>query len=261
MARFSQRRISSPGGGDDVEGHSNASPSSAIAPPHGLAINPSVDTSSRMNAASDGPATTGALAADDGRRAPPQHAAQEPTASLSHEALGNRSQPVGRDGGGQEAANVAPGAATHVAKATSIEPGAWLVEDVARSRGQNRIPDKLDKPHRRMADRRHDSAGPDRGVWTGVDPNMCGYVSRTKNPNDTDKNNTDPTLRDRSIIGVKVLLDMKPSARGWNGNVYNAQDGNIYAAHMVMRSADTLRVEGCALGGLVCGGQNWTRID
>jgi hypothetical protein len=48
------------------------------------------------------------------------------------------------------------------------------------------------------------------------------------------------------VIGVKVLLDMKPSAGGWDGNVYNAKDG---AAHIAIRDANTLRIEGCALGG------------
>jgi uncharacterized protein (DUF2147 family) len=30
---------------------------------------------------------------------------------------------------------------------------------------------------------------------------------------------------------------------------------------MSLKSADTLRVQGCAFGGMVCGGQTWTRAN
>jgi uncharacterized protein (DUF2147 family) len=92
-------------------------------------------------------------------------------------------------------------------------------------------------------------------------PNLCGYVSHTKNPNDTDKKNHDPSLRNRPIVGMPILLDMKPVNKRWEGMIYNARDGNSYSARIAMRNANTLRVEGCAMGGLFCGGQNWKRVD
>jgi len=90
--------------------------------------------------------------------------------------------------------------------------------------------------------------------------NLCGYVAQSKTPNDTDAKNSNPALRNRPVIGLPILIDMKPGKSRWDGNIYNPKDGSTYTAHMSMRNANTLRVEGCALGGLFCGGQNWKRV-
>jgi uncharacterized protein (DUF2147 family) len=75
-----------------------------------------------------------------------------------------------------------------------------------------------------------------------------------------DKNNPDPALRNRSVIGMPVLLGMKKSGQNrWEGRVYNAKTGRTYTANISLVSENVLRVEGCVLGGLFCGGQNWTR--
>jgi uncharacterized protein (DUF2147 family) len=86
--------------------------------------------------------------------------------------------------------------------------------------------------------------------------NLCGYVSAAKNPNEKDRKNPNPALRSRSIIGTPVLINMKPQGNRWNGRIYNAKDGKTYTANMRLKNARTLRVEGCAFGGLICGGQN-----
>lgn len=92
--------------------------------------------------------------------------------------------------------------------------------------------------------------------------NMCGVVSGAKNPHETDRNNPNPELRNRPIIGMPVLLDMKPvNHNHWEGRIYNAQDGKTYIASISLNDPQNLRVEGCAFGGLICGGQNWTRLN
>lgn len=91
--------------------------------------------------------------------------------------------------------------------------------------------------------------------------NLCGYISATKNPNEKDRKNPDPALRDRSVIGMPILIDMKPQGNRWNGRIYNVQDGKTYGADLLLKNASTLRVEGCAFGGLICGGQNWSRVN
>ena len=54
---------------------------------------------------------------------------------------------------------------------------------------------------------------------------------------------------------------MKPAGRNrWEGQVYNAEDGKLYTAHLTPLGRDVLRIEGCVLGGLICDGQNWTRV-
>ncbi len=91
--------------------------------------------------------------------------------------------------------------------------------------------------------------------------NLCGYVSAAKNPKDRDRNNPNPKLRNRSVIGMPVLINMKPSGKRWKGRIYNAKDGRTYKSTIALKGADRLQVRGCAFGGLVCGGQTWSRVN
>jgi uncharacterized protein (DUF2147 family) len=92
--------------------------------------------------------------------------------------------------------------------------------------------------------------------------NLCGVVSGAKNAKETDRKNPNPELRNRPIIGMPVLLDMKPAkSNRWEGRIYNAKSGQTYTANISLNDPQRLRVEGCVFGGLVCGGQNWTRVN
>ena len=96
---------------------------------------------------------------------------------------------------------------------------------------------------------------------------LCGTIVWLKEPNDpdtgkpkTDKNNSDASKRDRPLIGVQIVLGMKPAgADKWTGQVYNAEDGKTYSGNLTYAGGDTLQLQGCALGGLVCKSQTWTR--
>jgi len=85
-------------------------------------------------------------------------------------------------------------------------------------------------------------------------------VARTDNPDQRDDKNPDPSKRNRPVLGITVLQSMKPEGDKWVGSVYNARDGRTYSAKISMRGGDTLRVEGCLPGGMLCGGQNWSRV-
>jgi uncharacterized protein (DUF2147 family) len=88
---------------------------------------------------------------------------------------------------------------------------------------------------------------------------LCGNVAWTKDPGGVDENNPDPAKRSRPILGLPILLDMKPSGDNrWDGDVYNAENGKTYESHIWLKSPDVLRIEGCVLG-FLCGGQDWTR--
>jgi uncharacterized protein (DUF2147 family) len=54
---------------------------------------------------------------------------------------------------------------------------------------------------------------------------------------------------------------MKPHGNRWDGRIYNAENGKTYTGNIRLKNASTLRVEGCAFGGLICGGQNWSRVN
>ena len=97
---------------------------------------------------------------------------------------------------------------------------------------------------------------------------LCGTIVWLKEPNDpdtgkpkTDKNNSDAAKRNRPLIGVQIVLGMKPAgADKWTGQVYNAEDGKTYSGNLTFTGGNSLQLQGCALGGLVCKGQTWTRV-
>lgn len=89
---------------------------------------------------------------------------------------------------------------------------------------------------------------------------LWGVISWARDPG-FDSQNPDPAKRSRSIIGVPILRNMKQvSQNKWEGEVYNAKNGKMYSANIVLVSDDVLKIEGCVLGGLFCGGENWTRM-
>jgi len=92
------------------------------------------------------------------------------------------------------------------------------------------------------------------GALWGVIAGTIGGASNT----DTDKNNPDPALRNRPIMGLPILIDMRPSQGRWTGRVYNAENGKTYDANIGLVSGNVLHIEGCVLG-FLCGGENWTR--
>jgi uncharacterized protein (DUF2147 family) len=88
---------------------------------------------------------------------------------------------------------------------------------------------------------------------------LCGVVAAA-DPRDTDRHNPDASKRNRPLLGTPVLIDMKSvNSKRWEGEIYNAKNGKTYASNIMLKSPDTLRVEGCVFGGFFCGGQDWTR--
>jgi uncharacterized protein (DUF2147 family) len=98
---------------------------------------------------------------------------------------------------------------------------------------------------------------------------LCGNIVWMKEPIDpetgkprADKNNPDASKRGRPLMGVAIVIGMKPSgADKWSGQVYNAEDGKTYSGSITMVSASALKLEGCALAGLICKAQTWTRVN
>ena len=77
-----------------------------------------------------------------------------------------------------------------------------------------------------------------------------------------DKMNPDTARRTRPLMGTTIVFGMRPSgADKWSGQVYNAEDGKTYSGSITMVSAGALKLEGCALAGLICKAQTWTRVN
>ncbi|OPY97723.1 hypothetical protein A5906_36285 [Bradyrhizobium sacchari] len=90
---------------------------------------------------------------------------------------------------------------------------------------------------------------------------MWGAVSWEKKPGGRDENNPDVSKKNRPTLGMPTLLDMKKKAGAdqWEGQVYNAQDGQTYSATITPVGTDQLEIKGCVMG-FLCGGETWTRV-
>jgi uncharacterized protein (DUF2147 family) len=70
--------------------------------------------------------------------------------------------------------------------------------------------------------------------------NLCGYAVKT---------------------GEKVLISMKPQGSKWTGQIHDPDSGSDYDSTIAMKGANALKVQGCAFGGMFCGGQTWRRVS
>src|ERR1041384_3454527 len=91
--------------------------------------------------------------------------------------------------------------------------------------------------------------------------NMWGVVAWEKLRGGRDKNNPDPAKQSRATLGMPILLAMKKKAgaEAWEGQVYNAKDGQTYSATIKPAGNDQMEIQGCVLG-FLCGGETWTRV-
>jgi len=91
--------------------------------------------------------------------------------------------------------------------------------------------------------------------------NMWGVVAWEKTPGGKDKNNPDASKQSRPTLGMPILIDMKKKSGvdTWEGQVYNAKDGQLYSSTIKPVGTDQLEIQGCVLG-FLCGGETWTRV-
>jgi uncharacterized protein (DUF2147 family) len=97
---------------------------------------------------------------------------------------------------------------------------------------------------------------------------LCGTLIWLKEPNDpatgrpkTDKHNADASKQGRPLLGVPIVLGMKPSGQGqWSGNVYNASDGKTYSGSFTLTGPNSADLKGCVLS-VLCKSQTWIRAN
>jgi hypothetical protein len=89
------------------------------------------------------------------------------------------------------------------------------------------------------------------GVWSTEDnkgnvrieecgANLCGYAVNT---------------------GERILINMKPQGSKWTGRIHDPKSGRNYDSTIALNGTSTLKVQGCAFGGMFCGGQTWKRVS
>jgi hypothetical protein len=90
---------------------------------------------------------------------------------------------------------------------------------------------------------------------------MWGMVAWEKTPGGRDTNKPDVSKKSRPTLGMPILIDMKKKAAvdQWEGQVYNAKDGQFYSSTIKPVGTDQLEIQGCVLG-FLCGGETWTRV-
>src|ERR1700676_2118493 len=90
---------------------------------------------------------------------------------------------------------------------------------------------------------------------------IWGAVAWEQLPGGRDTHNPDVSKQNRPTLGMPILIDMKkkPGGDQWEGQVYNAKDGQYYSSTIKPIDPDHLEIQGCVLG-FLCGGETWTRI-
>jgi uncharacterized protein (DUF2147 family) len=63
------------------------------------------------------------------------------------------------------------------------------------------------------------------------------------------------------VVGTTVLTDIKPKGNGWAGRLFIPDDNIHVSAKLQLLSATQLKLTGCAVAGLFCRSQIWTRTD
>jgi uncharacterized protein (DUF2147 family) len=90
---------------------------------------------------------------------------------------------------------------------------------------------------------------------------MWGAVAWEQTPGGRDNHNPDVSKQNRPSLGMAILIDMKKKAGvdQWEGQVYNAKDGQLYSSTIKPIDPDHLEIQGCVMG-FLCGGETWTRV-
>jgi len=70
--------------------------------------------------------------------------------------------------------------------------------------------------------------------------NLCGYAVKT---------------------GERILINMTPQDSKWTGQIHDPDSGRNYDSTIALKGANSLQVQGCAFGGMFCGGQTWNRVS
>lgn len=64
-----------------------------------------------------------------------------------------------------------------------------------------------------------------------------------------------------NVIGTTVLTNVKPGRGHWTGSLYIPDDNVHVSARLQTIDPVRLKLTGCALAGLICRTQVWTRVD
>ena len=91
---------------------------------------------------------------------------------------------------------------------------------------------------------------------------VCATIVKVKDPSRTDVENPDPKLKKRPVQGITIMSGGKKTGpTTWSGKLYNTQDGKTYNGTLTVVDKTHVKLEGCVMGGLICQGPTWTRVQ
>lgn len=92
---------------------------------------------------------------------------------------------------------------------------------------------------------------------------LCGKVAKLLRPAEggppTDRNNPNPVLKSRPLIGLPILSDFVEAGAQWSGTIYDPRNGKSYRSNVARNPDGTLKVQGCIA--FFCQTQIWTKAQ
>lgn len=89
---------------------------------------------------------------------------------------------------------------------------------------------------------------------------LCGRLARSLvpiQPPGTDRNNPNPALRARPILGLTILTGFVEDGALWRGTAYDPKNGKSYKTTLQRTGPNSLKLTGCVA--IFCRSVAWTR--
>lgn len=79
--------------------------------------------------------------------------------------------------------------------------------------------------------------------------NLCAKIDSVKDP-----------ARRKTVGTVIMNGGQKVGENRWKGKILNTDNGKVYSGEAILTGAG-LRLQGCVLGGLICSGETWRKVQ
>lgn len=64
-----------------------------------------------------------------------------------------------------------------------------------------------------------------------------------------------------NTVGTVIMTGAPKSGDNeWRGDLLNTEDGKTYSGVVTLEASGGLRLDGCALGGMICKGETWQKL-
>ena len=88
---------------------------------------------------------------------------------------------------------------------------------------------------------------------------LCAKIVKVTDGQTVDDKNPDPAKRSQPIVGLVIMANAKRSGEGWEGTLYNRENGKSYSGTIKVKTKDALELSGCVMA-VLCRTATWTRV-